>query len=245
MPSSQASIEIVSPGKTIPAKRAAKPATRVASPPRSSVGRPREARSRRSTARAGSAPGSPRLRRELRVGVQRVAVAAQPVEQRLLRRHGVRRRRHPARGRAASTGSTGRARRRSRPRRGRRSSDLTVHSGSPDGVVRVALLDDDRRLAFVPHVGDPGRERRRSRGRAAGRRPAISWEPCSTCGEVDVAARQVERRRLRSRGRSARPRRTTAAPEARRRRACSAGPRVDVSAGREPAPMRQVVEQHV
>ena len=131
---------------------------------------------------------------EVGVGVQRVAVAAEPVEQRLLRGHVVRRV-----GVGRAVGQLDRDRRAAvaapaalAAHEDRRADRPELLAGRRGGH---ALLPDHGRLALVPDVGDPGAQRRR-----AGRRQRAGdldrLRAVHDLGQVDVAAGQVERRRV-------------------------------------------------
>ena len=140
----------------------------------------------------GREPGG---RGERRVGVQRVAVAAEPVEQRLLRRDVVRRVAVRLRGRGSRPRSRSRGRRPSRPRRARRSRTATVHSVSPASRVAVpscqitaALPLSHTSVIRVRSVADPNV--------GSGPVDLDRLAAVDDLREVDVAAGQVERRRV-------------------------------------------------
>ena len=123
--------------------------------------------------------------REVRVGVQRVAVAAEAVEQRLLRRHVVRR---IAVGRAV--GDLDRVRRTAvaAPAALAAHEDRRAHGpqpARPSAATACRLLPDDGGLALVPDVGDPGVHVAEPKV-GIGPWTCIDWLPCTTCARSIV-----------------------------------------------------------
>ena len=230
------------PGEHHPGEAAGEAADPGRVPAEQLVGEERAGRCRRSTGRAGSVRGSRRPsrsrgRRGAGCGRRRVGRAAPAAES---RRTSCRR---PARGRGARPSPSCPGRLPSRPRHGRRS--------------RTGRSTARRRLG--PSRCPPARSRppspcprRRSRAsarwpsrRSAGRVHRDRLRPVHDLGQVDARSRAGRAAAGRSRGRSGPRSRTTAAPAAPDRRACSARRRGRGCRPERPGADAEVVEEDV